>query len=104
MPEPNKPNFLRQLDRKYWIDTSGVIHTPSGSTIPADEPLFILRGRDELASELLHKYSKLADARHCGTVHLRQISITAAEFNKFAQDHRDRMHLPTSRGMSAQGE
>lgn len=77
---------------KYDLDclTSRVVNRQTREPIPDDEPIFIFRARDLLASETLrHYFHQLDEGPHAHAVWGR-----IKDFDKFAADHPDRMHVP----------
>src|ERR1700723_1133513 len=85
---------LRQLDGKFSVHpTKGIVNTVSGETIPEDEPLFLLRGRDHHALEAIQAYRSIC-ANDCNELHLDGISQAANKFAEFRIDHPERMKQP----------
>jgi hypothetical protein len=86
---------------KYGIRENRLFNRASGEFIPLDEPVFIFRARDKLASQALTDYrSHCADEQHRAAIAMRFI-----DFERFANDHPDRMKYPdTSAAPSPQPE
>jgi hypothetical protein len=78
-------------DPKYGIDDDGrLCNIATGEQIPADEPVFILRGKDALAEQaLLYYYSLVSMHDHKQAVHHR-----INDFKGFRLGHPDRMKAP----------
>jgi hypothetical protein len=65
-----------------------------GTKFPADEPVFVLRGRDLAARVAVEDYG--ATARNLGapTAHVGDVARAAAAFRRFSIEHPDRMKVP----------
>ena len=79
-------------DPKFYIEDNRLI-SQSG-VVPSDEPLFILRARDNNAVKTLLDY-----LRHCVKggaegEHIQAIALRLCEFTQFRNDHPDRMKIP----------
>ena len=84
-------------DPKFWIgvdDNSTPVLVGQSGPVPADEPLFILRGRDVIARELLKHYRHCAENAGADTNHLEAIERRIKEFSSFAWNHPERMKVP----------
>ncbi len=86
----------RDIDAKFAVSTNGKIFKKSnGEVIPDDEPLFLLRGRDLLATEFLHLYAKISEERGCNSYHFKKLGETRGGFIKFKNEHPERMKMPS---------
>lgn len=85
---------MRNIDGKFRTDGNKIFNTVSGEEIPEDEPLFLLRGRDELARQTLVEYFKAAIDAGCNELHLEGTRRALAKFNSFALNHPERMKQP----------
>jgi hypothetical protein len=86
---------LIKIDGKYEVTPDGKIRNRvSGEPIPDDEPLFLLRARDQLALMCLQDYLFSCESKHCKPSHLAGIREMIAKFARFAADHTDRMKQP----------
>lgn len=74
---------------KYTIVDGKLTNRQSGSVIPDDEPVFILRARDVLALPTLQYYRRSAHGEHHDAVSLR-----IKQFSQFATNHPERMKIP----------
>jgi hypothetical protein len=83
-----------KIDGKFSCDGERIFNTVSGEAIPADEPVFMLRGRDATALQALHSYAKLCQMAGCNQLHLDGIDQTINKFTAFAVDHPERMKQP----------
>jgi len=77
---------------KYRVEGS-IVNVQSGVAIPEDEPIFILRARDEIALSTLVAYRATALVR-CRPDHLASLNLLIDQFRKFAEDHPDRLKVP----------
>jgi hypothetical protein len=84
----------RKLDGKFSIQGSRIVNTVSGEPIPEDEPLFLLRGRDENAIAGLNSYLNICHKRGCNDLHQRGILQTLDKFTAFKNEHPERMKQP----------
>lgn len=100
-------------DPKYQIEvvsvqkpgaTEGTTHTiarlvnrASGKPIPEDEPVFILRGQDRVASQGIADYGRALE-RYDGAIRPMPIEHDVwtryEEFERFAVNHPERMKTP----------
>lgn len=78
-----------------------------GAPVPLDEPLFLLRGRDQNAIAALSRYYIACARDHCcdeiiceqcaeSGLHLAGIAKVIAAFVLFSQEHPERMKQPGS--------
>jgi len=84
---------MRKIDGKFRIENEKIIH-PSGTEVPEDEPLFLLRARDQFSLEVLKSYLKICKAHKCTSYHIKGIIRTMDEFGKFKREHPERMKQP----------
>lgn len=88
-------------DRKYDISTGRFINRISGEEIPADEPVFVFRGRDLYAIEVLAFYQGRVKNPH----HQRAVQGALDAFVAFSLDHAEQMREPgTTRHVRPKGE
>ena len=66
----------------------------NGETIPEEEPVFFLRGRDKLALELLELYFDMSAEDGCTSYQLSGIRAAIDRFIAFKNTHADRMKQP----------
>jgi hypothetical protein len=86
----------RDIDSKFAVSTDGKIYKKSnGEIVPEDEPLFLLRGRDLLALDLLWAYKNLSLSNGCNGWHMYNLGVTTNLFLKFKTEHPDRMKVPS---------
>jgi len=88
----------RSIDGKFearFIDGKVVLaNKVSGEEIPEDEPLFLLRGRDALALDVLRQYDLVARDNGCNDLHLAGIQQVIRKFAAFKVEHPERMKQP----------
>jgi hypothetical protein len=84
----------RKIDGKFSTDGERIFNTVSGETVPDDEPLFLLRGRDENAVALLTSYLNICVKRGCNELHQAGIEQVFDKFLRFKNDHPERMKQP----------
>ena len=86
----------RDIDSKFAVSTDGRIYKKSnGEIVPDDEPLFLLRGRDLLASKFLAAYLQISIDSGCNSYHFSKLAETTAGFAAFRKHHPGRMKMPS---------
>jgi hypothetical protein len=90
---PKKLRF-RKLDGKFSHDGTCIVNTVSGEAIPADEPIFILRGRDTRALAALVSYKYDCVVTGCNQLHLDGIEQAVRKFKWFKEQSPERMKQP----------
>lgn len=70
-----------------------IVKTSNGDAIPDDEPLFLLRARDNLALPLLCYFQTLC-AGCCTDYQIKANAEAIAEFARFRDEHPERMKQP----------
>jgi len=65
-----------------------------GTAIPEDEPLILFRARDRNAIKMLYHYRQICLADGCNEFHLVGIDNRIEAFEKFRDEHPDRMKQP----------
>jgi len=86
----------RDIDSKFAVSIEGKIFKKSnGEIIPDDEPLFLLRGRDMLALQLLGAYHLISKDADCNKYHFQKLAETIGSFKRFRTFHKDRMKMPS---------
>lgn len=92
---------MRKIDGKFHIEigaASGaieIVKTSNGEAIPEDEPLFLLRARDNLAVKLIEAYFALSYEAGCNEYHFKKLDTVLEEFVQFAKNHPERMKQPS---------
>jgi hypothetical protein len=69
-----------------------LVNKETSEPIPADEPIFILRGKDKLAEAAVLSYAYACDSH--STAQAKAVIKRAEEFARFALDNPERMRLP----------
>lgn len=67
-----------------------LVNTETGKPIPEDEPIFIFRAKDKLASQPIAHYRQLVPTSE----HKECVLIREREFIKFSRDFPKRMKMP----------
>lgn len=89
---------------KYAFVDGRVVNRASGETIPEDEPVFVLRGRDIHAVALLETYADLINASFTGNAeHLEAVQARIRQFEQFCAEHPDRMKEPDTESFATEG-
>lgn len=73
-----------------------IIKNSNGEVLPADEPLFLIRGRDYLAIPMLERYKKVCAEDGGNDYILGLFDEIIAEFVKFSVANPDKMKQPGS--------
>ena len=83
----------RMLADKFYIE-GGNVFKANGEPIPPEEPIFILRGRDNRALPLLKTYYEMCRVAGCNSWQLEGVRKAIDAFRSFSKDHSDRMKEP----------
>jgi hypothetical protein len=87
---------MRRIDAKYAVNGEAIYNTSTSEDIPYDEPLFLLRARDRLASHALAYYAALCEDDGCTHGQVEGAKNALARFLVFRRMHPDRMKQPGS--------
>jgi len=85
------------IDGKFGVTSDGefkIVNLVSGEAIPDDEPLFLLRGRDDLAVQTLNDYYRYCCSSECKESHVEAAWATLMKFNDFRNEHPESMKQP----------
>jgi hypothetical protein len=63
-------------------------------TIPDDEPVFILRGKDKLAIETVNDWLAKAVANGVNDAKIAAVQVHRNAMIQFAKEHHERMQIP----------
>jgi hypothetical protein len=85
----------RNIDGKFFIDGEQIV-SRHGNVVPEDEPLFLLRARDENAILTLKAYRDICHVRACPWEHVVGIEDTIRLFERFRRENPERMKEPGS--------
>lgn len=85
---------MRKLNDMFHIDGDRLIKTSNGEPVPEDEPLFIFRGRDELARRVIWEYLNMLRKEQCDRDRIIAVDQAMMRFCQFAMDHPERMKQP----------
>jgi len=88
--EPN--TALTELEGKEM--TACIVSERTGQPIPDDEPIFILRGRDQAAKATLETYLELCEDAHTSLEHREGVVDAIRRFLKFDQENYTAMKKP----------
>jgi hypothetical protein len=82
----------QEQEPKYTTGGAGgrIINRSTGKPIPDDEPVFILRAKDVIATEALRAYH----AAVTDPVHAQAVQLRLQAFEAFAAANQDRMKVP----------
>jgi len=81
-------------DRKFKVEDGRIVNRFSGEPIPDDEPIFFFRARDKHALEVLRYYKVVCRDDGCTDWHLGMLRDAIQDFERFKNDHPDRMKQP----------
>jgi hypothetical protein len=62
--------------------------------IPADEPIFVIRGQDKSALGMLARYRNRVEELGAGTPFLEGIEVVAEQFAQWQTDNADKVKVP----------
>lgn len=89
---------VRKIDGKFAAmikrDNVEIVKTSNGEIVPHDEPLFLIRGRDHLAVNLLRVYLAQCESDDCTQWQIDSLKREIDRFEKFAREHPERMKQP----------
>jgi hypothetical protein len=76
---------------KYSVNCLGeIVNRKTGTVIPEDEPVFLLRAKDAKAMEALEYYSQICD----NPDHYAEVVSRLNSFVDFSKEHPERMREP----------
>ena len=83
--------MIKTQDPKYYINGNGEIcNTATKVPIPSDEPIFILRAKDELAAQTIAYYQTMV----CTEQHKDSVKDRITDFNTFRLKNHILMKAP----------
>ena len=85
---------MRVIDPKFHIERERIIKTSNGEEIPNDEPLFLIRARDNLAVAMLKAYLHLSAKADCTSYQILGVAERISAFERFAYNNPKRMKQP----------
>jgi hypothetical protein len=83
----------RGLGSKFFIE-DGNLFKNNGQLVPPEEPVFLLRARDNLAVPLLKEYHELCGRAGCNDWQLQGVEKTISEFEAFSRKNLSKMKQP----------
>lgn len=69
--------------------------------VPDDEPVFILRGQDQLTPAAIHEYADLCRAAGADGAHVAGVRSAADAIGRWQREHADRVKLPDTEATDA---
>lgn len=98
MAHENHPGFPTGTSSEEGVQLETIIAEGERDGIefrfPADEPLFVLRGQDQLASDGIMMYGGVCAANDASIHHIEAVDKAWRQFVGFAEKNPDRMKLP----------
>ena len=85
---------MRVIDPKFHIEGEQIIKTSNGEPIPDDEPLILVRARDNLAVPMLKAYLHLSAKAGCTGYQILGVAERISVFERFAYHNPGRMKQP----------
>lgn len=82
----------RTQDSKFWIANNRLVG--QSGEVPADEPLFILRGRDVLSRDTIAAYLALCEKGGADRDHIAAVRERLRQFEEFKTKNPHRMKTP----------
>lgn len=92
---PHHAVLTRRLGNRFATTIGGdVLKMANGEYLPADEPLFVIRGRDHLAVKTLLHYAELCKQDGCTDYIMKLLDESIAEFEAFRVTSPGKMKQP----------
>jgi hypothetical protein len=92
---PIVTRITTQISKKFAITENGLlvkVHPDlTAVEIPHDEPLWLFRGRDDLARTILHIYDMRCREKGATQYQLDMNAETLGQFNEYALSHRTKL-------------
>ena len=86
---------MKTLDSKYHLDGEQIVKTSNGIPIDLeDEPVFLLRARDELALSALFAYRRRCKDAKCTRYQIQEIERLIQRFQTYVHTHPEAMKQP----------
>ncbi len=86
-----------ELNEQYQFekgDRLALVKISNGEPIPEEEPVHIFRARDKYAIPALYFYRQFGIKKGCNDYHEAGINAQIERFEKFEEEHSDRMKIP----------
>jgi hypothetical protein len=100
---------MRKIDAKHHVEQTPegiqahfepgrlrIVNTSTGLPIPDDEPLFLFRARDNLATTALSYYARRCEDDGCTYSQVEGVRDALSKFLAFKRQHPDKMKQPGS--------
>lgn len=84
----------RKIGNRFEIRDNQIVKISNGEILPADEPLFLIRARDQLALPALREYRDLMVADGCNDYIMDLMDEMISKFEEFTFDNPDKMKQP----------
>jgi hypothetical protein len=85
----------RKLNEMFHINSDlRLVKTSNNQLVPEDEPVFILRGRDNISLPALRNYIAFCKADGVDNERIAQLRKVAGEFARYAEEHAETMKQP----------
>lgn len=82
------------LNARFHIEGGKLVKTSNGQPVSAEEPTFIIRGRDMLGVPIIAMYMQLAEREGCNEEFLAGVKESLDGFARFAFECADKMKEP----------
>lgn len=89
---PTEKHF--HLNARFHIEGGKLVKTSNGQPVPAEEPTFIIRGRDMLGVPIIAMYMQLAEREGCNEEFLAGVKESLDGFARFAFECAAKMKEP----------
>ena len=85
--------MLITQEPKYEAKNNKIINRATGEPIPDDEPIFILRGKDDFAIDALLAYLQRIRLGGCDDEHILAVVNRLKDFYRFVLDKSSRFEI-----------
>lgn len=87
---------MQPVGRDHSISNDQLIDSSTGKPVPADEPVFVLRGNNPLSVQALRDYREACVRASCQEDYVKRLDGVLASFAEYAFNNKDRMRHPGS--------
>lgn len=88
---------MRKINEMFHVDDEGyLVKTSNGERVPDDEPIFILRGRDNCSVSAIGQYIEEMHDTGAPNDRIDAVLEVHEQFRKFAVANQGRMKIPGS--------
>lgn len=92
--EVGRDNAGGNYEGESLEDSLAEILGETESTIPRDEPWFVIRGKDQLAPTVIRDYATRAEFERCSEDFVRQVNEAADHIEQWQAENPDRTKVP----------